>query len=513
MAEKKQLGVFWDRNKLYFVKTLANHPSQLFSIPFDPKDLEFKVKDGVSSDNLPINTLIKNTLKHEKIETPILINLALPIKDIIFRSFVIPWMLPNEVRGVVEFEASRYVPFSLEDLSFSFHPTTVMEDGTRRIRIVFVAIKKDTLHTYTTILEKTRLTLDVVEPAPLSLIRVLTIKGLIDPKKTIALIEKNETSGKIIILDKGIPQFVREFQLAPPSPHETAPVLLSPEMAFNRLINEVRVCIDYFNRQDTSLQVCELCLLSSDTTEEQIASLAEDMDMPVTPIDISSVLEHSDYNDSAFLNSFGSALIETKDNPAIFNLSTSNVRTDGITMPSWKDLALYKSIVITLFCCALLTTGFWGISNKMNTQYDQQIKSLKEKMGVYSGAPVTTLQTQHDDRIKKIDQFKKIFVKSDITYFLVKLSTLLPEGAWLKLFSVSYDNDANNIMQPQINIDGYVYCDDTKEQFRRINTLLKSIKDDERLKNTFQDINLSSIKSEKINGYDITYFKINFNQL
>ena len=71
-----------------------------------------EVKDQDIPEGLKLTALIQKALQEHKITTKN-INLALPAKDLIFRSFTIPWMQAHEVNNVVEFEAIKYIPIKL----------------------------------------------------------------------------------------------------------------------------------------------------------------------------------------------------------------------------------------------------------------------------------------------------------------------------------------------------------------------------------------------------------------
>ena len=46
---------------------------------------------------------------------------SLPIKEIILRSFVIPFVKPEEVPNAIKFEAKKYLPIDIQNLSYVFY--------------------------------------------------------------------------------------------------------------------------------------------------------------------------------------------------------------------------------------------------------------------------------------------------------------------------------------------------------------------------------------------------------
>src|SRR5882672_1488986 len=242
MAVNKQLGVFFGHNSLSLVETDNQDPGKYFSAPHNLFDNVDPTQGKIVPDDIKITAIIQKSLRDLKI-TSSDASLSLPTKDIIFRSFVIPWMMANEIDGVVEFEARKYIPFKLEELTYSYHPVTIAEKNVKRIRILFAAIRNDILEKYCGILEQSGLKISYVEPGVVSLIRVLVFKKLIPLDQRIAIVQTNDKEGKIIIVDHGLPHFVRDFQLQPAAASKPEN---DPELLKARLFNEVRISLDYY---------------------------------------------------------------------------------------------------------------------------------------------------------------------------------------------------------------------------------------------------------------------------
>jgi Tfp pilus assembly PilM family ATPase len=212
MKSNKHLGASWESSSLHFVESSETTPEKVFHVPFEPRSQTLTAKNTLDLWESDLAKNIRDALKKHKVSTTI-VNLSLPTNDIIFRSFVIPWMQQREIKSVVEFEIGKYIPFSLSELSHSHHAISIAENNIKQIRIIFVAIKNDALANYVRVFKAASLTPDVIEPSALSLIRALSFKKLIPEDQTIAVIQKGDV-GKIIICNKNTPQFVREFFLS-----------------------------------------------------------------------------------------------------------------------------------------------------------------------------------------------------------------------------------------------------------------------------------------------------------
>ncbi len=522
MADKKQFGAFWGGDKIYFVESVNVTPKKFFSLPIKPRAVSpIKENNSLSSDSMDLTYSIQESLRQHNIGS-MTINLALPTKDIIFRSFVIPWMQSAEVRAAVDFEAGKYIPFALKDLAYAFHSIMFNDKGTRRLRIVFVAIRKDTLDGYSNVLDQAGIPVNVVEPAALSLIRFLSFKNLLPPNQTIAIIEKAEDVGRIVIVDQGIPHFIRDFQLKPIA---NDPEANEPRALMGRLINEIRISLDYFNRQNTLLKVNQALLLSNITSDDVQARLEEELTMPVTTLQASAVVGNDNIDDIGFLSSVGISLCENIPSPVSFNLSQKtekkNIKLANIKAP---DMSFYKMTFIVAAVCVAIIVGVGTLLKDFSKGGQQTLAQQKKDLGVKDGLTLDLLKQQIVNNNSKLEGFKNVRAVSDASLFLSTTPQLLPDGVWIKTMEIVYSanaqaknkadeetQDSRSLLtsfSPIINITGYVYLEDKNEQFRLVNKLLKNFKENENFKFFFKTIDMEVIRADKINDYQVTFFKL-----
>src|SRR3989338_2820466 len=280
MTTKNTLGIFWGANSFFFVETENNIPQKIFTAPFDLNNKPYLNLTTESTEGIRLTALLQQALQNQRILENTS-GLALPAKDIIFRSFVIPYLQPSEIKNVVLFEAAKFVPFRMEDLAFTFHPIPFVDKGKKSIRIILVAIRKDILEGYCGILEHSGLRVESVEPSSVSLVRALIHKKLIQKAKNTAIIEIHQYEGRIIIVDQNIPQFVREFQLYPTST-ETSSV--ASDILSARLFNEIKISFEYYGRQYNQKKVERIIALSESGDDDMLKNLGKDFNLPCTVI-------------------------------------------------------------------------------------------------------------------------------------------------------------------------------------------------------------------------------------
>ena len=82
-------------------------------------------------------------------------------QDLVIRTFEIPLIPQNELKGVVSFEVKKYIPFKLEELDYSFQ--VLFNKKNKTSLVLFVGIKKEVLDNYISIFKQLNLKIGVLE--------------------------------------------------------------------------------------------------------------------------------------------------------------------------------------------------------------------------------------------------------------------------------------------------------------------------------------------------------------
>jgi len=508
----KQVGMYWGDHSLYIVETEALHPKHILSIPIPGE------QNNVSEEDIPkqlqLISAIQNAFRSQGIDTSI-INLALPPKDIIFRCFTVPRMATHEIKSVVEYEINKYIPFTLEELSYSFHPIPVTEENTKRFRIVFVAIKKDTLEQYTNLFEQAKLNVFFIEPAPLSFVRILSTKKLLPLNDTTSVIEKEQSSVKITIIDQGIPHFVREFTL-PSQQDEDTSVQTSKNLT--RLINELKISFDYFSRQFNNATIKQTLLFSDKDLNELSKTLQDNLNIPVTTISGEKIFNTSEYNEPGFIKAFGASIAQQVETIADFNLATKKPEAAKIKAPKQQKRVNWKSVIaVMLICIPLIILGvFLG---KIIVSADQKkLLELNTELGAFQSASTMKLQEKKASLETKLKNYKRYRTQSNFAYLLDTLPEHLPEGTWIKNLNIYYsrqlgavDKSVKNPFGLTIDLSGYAYLENKNEQFGLVNRFLQNLKASDIYNNIFDTITLGTLNQKFIGDFQTTSFQVKFN--
>jgi Tfp pilus assembly PilM family ATPase len=510
MAEKKRLGINWGENSFSFAEVEKGKLLKSASVPFSTP-LNTQSQDV--PEGLRFTSLIQKAFQDLNV-TSKKVSLCLPAKDIIFRSFIIPWMEPEEVKNVVDFEAIKYIPIKLEELSYTYQAITIHENNQKNIRVIFVAIRKDTLTKYMGILEHTGLIVEWAEPSPMSLVRVLEQKGHLSRGHGTAVVQIDTHGGKIIFVDHDVVQFVREFQLPTWDANNPAGV----EDFTSRLFNEIRVSLNFYSRQNPQGKITKIIALSLQDIPKLTTNLSESLSIPASLVTASSILKSSSANEIGLLNAFGIGLRDRKSAFNNFNLAPKTVQPGlGGTSFNFEEPKYQVALGIVAFAIILVGAVFF-LTKNVNTKYKAKVQELSAQQGPFETSTAEDVKKLQQDLTAKLWSYKDVQTKSKMSFYLNRIPQLLPAGTWLKTIDMGYndkqitqsDGSTRALSKIFISIEGYAYVENTNEQFRLVNSLVTTLKGTKDIAGGFGSIELVAVRQDSLNNYPVTYFKVDF---
>ncbi len=519
----KRLGVHFGNQIFSIVESENQTPAKYFSAPHSL----FEPQPSAASKDVPeeirITALIQKNLREQKI-LPGDASLAIPAKDIIFRSFVIPWVHASEVKNVVEFEARKYIPFKLEEVAYTFHPVTFNEKAIRKIRVLFVAARNDILYKYCNVLGQAGLKVTFIEPSSLSLVRVLIFKNKLPLDQKIAVVETNQKEGKITIVDHGMPQFIRDFKLSPANQTKED---ADPEIANARLFNEIRISLDYYGRQYNQEKVTSIITVSETESAEMAQNIGNDLGIPATSVGVKETLNLPEVVSIDLLNAFGVSLRDSVPLAIKFDFLTQPVSK---TSKSEFQFKLSKENILAIaktagVCAGLLIMAFVG-SNLLIGGSKSKLQKLTEQGGIFKDLPVEQIEEKIKSVQDRLDDYKTIRTTSHMTFLLTKIPKTLPPGVWLSNLQVQYvditkaelnflwglpaESEADQqkmTYRITLNFTGYAYDSNPNQQLRLLNNYKVKLKTDPFFAKNFHKVELSA-NAQPMENYQVTAFKI-----
>ncbi len=509
MITKRALGIYSGQNYISVAEVVNKKLTHYFNTPHSFAD--FDPQGQNIPEEIKLTAVLQRSLRDKNIESTS-VHMCVRTKDIILRSFFIPWMMPNEVKGVVEFEINRYIPFKLEELIYHYHSTIIKEDKTKRIRILFVAVRKDLLEKYCGLLEQANLKIVNIEPEPLSLVRLLLFKKLIQNNQITAIIQTDQKEGTITLVEGGIPQFVREFRLVVPTQTHLEG---EREILKTRLFNEIRISLDYYARQHTQNRVDKVLFLSTIPSPEIAEKLSQDLSIPTTATTPRAIIEGEEDVPLGMLNAFGVGL---KDNiRSVVDIDLLKARSREPATDTLKFTFDTTRISQVGAVCGSIILASFIFANYQTAAQQGKLSALSRRQGPYETLSIEELNQKKEETLKKIEAYKGIITKSNVAFFLKRIPELLPLGAWLTNLSINYPEQTSKpkispSQEPTIKVtilmDGYIYTPDINEQLSLANRLPAGFKSDQEFSRFFQEAKLLTVRKETVDDFTVTYFQI-----
>src|SRR5208283_2826422 len=135
MASSKRIGFFWGEEKVTLVEFKKNAPFHVVSSPFSPPTGTSSPFSSNLTEEIQIIAIFQKMLQDNRI-TGSPFYFSLPLKEIILRSFVIPFVRQEDIQNAIKFEAKKYLPIDIQDLTFVFYTTPFTENKIKRLRII-----------------------------------------------------------------------------------------------------------------------------------------------------------------------------------------------------------------------------------------------------------------------------------------------------------------------------------------------------------------------------------------
>lgn len=232
------------------------------------------------------------------------VRLGVGNQKVVVRTMELPEMDEEQLRGAIEFQAQDYVPMPLEEVILDFQVVGryVDAEGTLKQQVVLVAAQRKMIEQFLMAGRKAGVTVDGIDVSAFALVRALTPPvPLVDQGRPVqavtGFLHVTSSNSTVVVAADGVPLFTRIFgfcfdnfimaimesqgvgrdeaaaladlvglpgpQDAPPEDFSAATVAeVRAELSkvAERLVEEVRHSLDYYQSQEYSLPVASLLL-------------------------------------------------------------------------------------------------------------------------------------------------------------------------------------------------------------------------------------------------------------
>ncbi|MDP6685729.1 MAG: pilus assembly protein PilM, partial [Candidatus Omnitrophota bacterium] len=213
--------------------------------------------------------LKENNVKATKVVT------AISSEEAMVRYFQMPKIPKQEWSSAINFEAKRYIPFRMEDVSSDFQ-VIQREKDSNTMDVIFVAGKQKAIENFVHIFERAGVRPVIIEPAPFSLIRSFNAVEQIDKKVNTAIVNIETKSANINILKNGVPYIIRDIPLDLETSGET-----SLEPIFEKLLAEIKLSFDFYEKQFPTEAIDKIIIYSQLALENWHELVAQELQIQV----------------------------------------------------------------------------------------------------------------------------------------------------------------------------------------------------------------------------------------
>ena len=185
---------------------------QLTALASEPLSGEAIVDGAIMDSGLVIET-IQRLFRNSRIRTK-QVATALSGHSVIIKRVSLPVMNEQELAESIQWEAEQYIPFDVEDVSMDYQileGSSLSGDG--NMDVLLVAVKKDKITDYTSVITQAGLQPAVVEVDAFSLQNAFEANYEPEPQQIIALIDIGAAVTTITLLQGSNPSFWRDINI------------------------------------------------------------------------------------------------------------------------------------------------------------------------------------------------------------------------------------------------------------------------------------------------------------
>jgi len=502
MATNGQIGLYWGETQFHIVETVNDQIVNILNVPFDSsKNPETDEIDSSVPDDLKLPSILKKALEFRSIKSKML-HLSLPTKDLIFRSFVIPWMAKHEIHSVIEFEITKYIPLKLDELTYTYHTTPFRENNQKNLRVLFVAIRKSRLEEMTKTITESDLQLGHIEPAPISLLHLLKRHRLVNPKECSAVVTIGDDGTELMIYQDGTLSFMRKLNISVDR--------LDLSTLQNTLTNEIRVSFNFFERQNRDEKIQRLIILSQHKIPGIVDALSPEININITLVPISKFIPGNDDPQSfTHLNALGATRRHEMLSTKFFDLSESAIAMQRSGRDPMETLKQYGVMTGVIAACVLFFLCMTFVLQRVVNFNKSAITKLTTKLGAFADLKWQDLNDKRDEAYQQLQNYTMTRTISQTHVVLSEIPNILSAGAWLESLSITYAPSARNTdPNLELELSGKIFSPDTNQQFYLLSEIIRLLKEHRGLNQFYGEVARSEAERTTENQKTLTRFTI-----
>lgn len=170
------------------------------------------IVDGVIMDSGTVISAIQQIFSENQIKTKDVV-VAVSGHSVIVKKIRVAKMKPDELEEAIPFEAEQYVPYAVEDVNLDYQVLEGRDSNANELDVLLVAVKKDIINDYLSIISTAGLNAVVVDVDAFALENAFELAYELDRQQVVGLVNLGAAVMNINILQDGMSEFTRDSPL------------------------------------------------------------------------------------------------------------------------------------------------------------------------------------------------------------------------------------------------------------------------------------------------------------
>jgi type IV pilus assembly protein PilM len=170
------------------------------------------IVDGVIMDSGTVISAIQQIFADNQIKTKDVV-VAVSGHSVIVKKIKVAKMKPKELEEAIPWEAEQYVPYAIEDVSLDYQVLESTDPEASQLDVLLVAVKKDIINDYLSIISTAGLSAVVVDVDAFALENAFELAYELDREQVVGLVNLGAAVMNINILQGGMSEFTRDSAL------------------------------------------------------------------------------------------------------------------------------------------------------------------------------------------------------------------------------------------------------------------------------------------------------------
>jgi len=510
---KTVVGVYISEKNVDIVELAGSKNAPLFlnfirqEIPPPPASIDTEIAEKKSSGQEPIAVAINEGLEKLKLK-PHVIQTVLASSDVMIRYFDMPLLPKSEQPQAIRFEAKKYVPFKLDEITSDFKILTEPKNK-KAMGIFFIAATKAHINSHVARFKDIGAVIAGIDIMPFALWRVLLLYKKVNVKDRIVILyaDNDRESVSIHIMESGMPFMSRDFKITADD----------KEAVFEKIVSELRVSIDYYGRQKHNVEISKIITCGEMLFSGLSAYIADELKIVTDTLYDFNKTKNADKVSPSAIAAFGSALEGLGKTNYSVNFSPL-----GTTI---KHKKTYSIIAIEVIAAAAIMALFFLFNSFLIKNIAMELKTIKNEA---SSLPVKTshlsikkLIARKESMLKDTELLRlvvnnRVLWAGKLTSIANELSAInreTPDGVWIDSLTIKEDFIQSDSIYPsgiarKLFISGSSFSLDSSKETVYINRFLKALKNNAVFMDYLNNIDLGFIDKKDIESYQVSTFTI-----